>query len=137
MGILTTHDAFILSLKIKLSPMNKNIENTGMDPSGQDRQQIKIIVQIDKALQDLIPGYLATRREDVQKLRRAIAEKDHETIRLLGHSMKGSGGGYGFDGITEIGRKIEIAAKNQDLEESRKLSEELKQYLDRVEVNYV
>ena len=137
MGILTTQDAFILSLKIKLSPMNKNIKNTGINPSGQDRQQETIIVQIDKALRDLIPGYLETRREDVQKLRRAIAEKDHETIRLLGHSMKGSGGGYGFDGITEIGRKIEIAAKNQDLEELRKLSDELKQYLDRVEVSYV
>jgi HPt (histidine-containing phosphotransfer) domain-containing protein len=99
-------------------------------------QQGTIVVRIDKVLQDLIPGYLGTRREDVQKLYRAIAEKDHETIRLLGHSMKGSGGGYGFDGITEIGRQLEIAAKQQDLDESRKLADALKLYLDRVAVIY-
>ena len=117
--------------------MDNNIKNAGMHPaSGVDRQQERIIVQIDKVLQDLVPDYLQTRREDVQKLHRAITEKDHETIRLLGHSMKGSGGGYGFDGITEIGRQIETAAKKQDLEGSRKLAEELQQYLDRVAVIY-
>jgi HPt (histidine-containing phosphotransfer) domain-containing protein len=128
-------DAVILSLKVKLSPMDNNIKNSGIHPaSGLDKQQEKIIVQIDNVLRDLIPGYLESKREDVQKLHRAIAEKDHETIRLLGHSMKGSGGAYGFDGITEIGRQLEIAAKKQNLEESRKLADELVQYLDRVEL---
>lgn len=102
----------------------------------QNSQQGTIVVRIDKALQDLIPGYLDTRREDVQKLHRAIAVKDHETIRLLGHSMKGSGGGYGFDGITEIGQQLETAAKQQDLDGSRRLTEALKLYLDRVAVIY-
>jgi HPt (histidine-containing phosphotransfer) domain-containing protein len=113
--------------------MDNNIKNSGIHPaSGPDRQQEKIIVKIDNVLRDLVPGYLKSKREDVQKLHRAIAEKDHETIRLLGHSMKGSGGGYGFDGITEIGAQLEIAAIKQDLEESRKLADELVQYLDRV-----
>ena len=113
-----------------------NINGNGSCTPGFDTQNGTIVVQVDKALQDLIPGYLNARREDVRKLHRAIADKDLETIRLLGHSMKGSGGGYGFDGITEIGRQIEASAKNQDLEESRKLTETLKQYLDRVTVVY-
>jgi HPt (histidine-containing phosphotransfer) domain-containing protein len=115
--------------------MDNNIKNAGRNPaSGPGKQQEKIIVKIDNVLRDLIPSYLKKTREDVQKLHRAIAEKDHETIRLLGHSLKGTGGGYGFDGITEIGAQLETAAKRQDLEGSRKLAEELQQYLDRVEL---
>ena len=33
--------------------------------------------------------------------------------KLLGHSMKGSGEGYGFDTISEIGRFLEEAAKKK------------------------
>jgi len=110
--------------------MNNSIKRDAPYPSGLDMQNGTIAVKIDRTLQDLLPGYLGTRRKDVQKLRRAIAARDLETIRLLGHSMKGSGVGYGFERITDIGRQIKTAAKKQDLEELRKLTELLKKYLD-------
>ncbi len=96
----------------------------------------KITVQVDRELQDLVPGYLQNRREDARTLQRSLSEKDFETMRILGHSMKGSGGGYGFDGITEIGEKIEAGAKNCDEEELRLWTAELVHYLDGIEVIY-
>ena len=59
---------------------------------------------MDEDLGDLIPGYLENRKKDVVEILNCLNRRDYETIRSLGHKMKGSGGGYGFDTITEIGK---------------------------------
>jgi len=50
--------------------------------------------------------------------------------------MKGAGGGYGFDAITDLGRSIEEAAKNGDGEEIKRKTAELSVYLDSLDVIY-
>jgi Hpt domain len=65
-----------------------------------------------------------------------LEKNDFEAIRMLGHSMKGAGGGYGFDGVTEIGRNLEEAAKEADSNKIRNGVHELAEYLRRVEVIY-
>ena len=67
----------------------------------------KMVVQVDPELEDLIPGYLENRHSDVQSILAALERGDCETIRVLAHSMKGSGGGYGFDAITDISGDID------------------------------
>ncbi|TDJ68612.1 MAG: Hpt domain-containing protein, partial [Proteobacteria bacterium] len=57
----------------------------------------KIIVNIDPDLEDLIPGFLNNRAHDVRAINDLLDAEDFGAIRLLGHSMKGAGGGYGFD----------------------------------------
>jgi HPt (histidine-containing phosphotransfer) domain-containing protein len=96
----------------------------------------KIMVHIDPELKDLIPEYLENRYKDIESITAALEQKDYGTVQTLGHSMKGSGGGYGFEGITEIGRALEQAAKCQNSEEIRKLTSELGTYLECVEVIY-
>lgn len=96
----------------------------------------KEIAKIDKDLSDLIPGYLARRQEDIAAIRSASASNDFEQVRILGHSMKGSGGGYGFDRITEIGRQIEDAAKDKDPARIGRCADELAEYLARIEIVY-
>ena len=96
----------------------------------------KILVRADPDLADLIPGFLENRRKDVTAMLAALETGDFETVRILGHSMKGAGGGYGFDAITEIGSALEQAAKRADAEASRKWAGELSRYLDQVEVIY-
>ena len=58
-----------------------------------------IVVVMDPELEELIPNYLENRHRDVQSIVDARVQGDFEAIRLLAHSMKGSGGGYGFDAI--------------------------------------
>ncbi|HPC86164.1 MAG TPA: Hpt domain-containing protein [Smithellaceae bacterium] len=100
----------------------------------QDAQKAKFIVIVDEDLQDLIPGYLENRRKDVEELQGALERSDFEVIRVLGHKMKGSGGGYGFDEISEIGRTLEDAAKQSQAEKIREEIRRLRHYLDHVEV---
>ena len=94
----------------------------------------KIIVGVDSDLEDLIPGYLENRKDDIQSILEALQDGDYEKIRLLAHSMKGSGGGYGFVSITDIGKSIETAAVERNDEEIKNQVNELSSFLDRVEV---
>ncbi|MDD5095186.1 MAG: Hpt domain-containing protein [Dehalococcoidia bacterium] len=96
----------------------------------------KITIIVEKDLEDLVPGFLKNRRTDVKSMTEALAQGDFDKIRVLGHSMKGSGGGYGFDAVTDIGRVLEIAAKESATEELQKQIRELEIYLDRITVVY-
>ena len=100
----------------------------------RDDVQEPIRIRVDPELASLIPGFLENRRKDVKSLLDAIDRGDFETARILGHSMKGSGGGYGFDGITDIGGEIEVAAKRSDPVAIRTHVDALSLYLARVEV---
>lgn len=96
----------------------------------------RISVEIDRDLEDLIPGFLANRRSDIDKMRAALGSGDFEPIRIAGHSMKGAGGGYGFDDITRIGADIETAAQAEDVESINRGIDALEDYLERIDIIY-
>jgi signal transduction histidine kinase/CheY-like chemotaxis protein len=96
---------------------------------------IAIPVSIESWLKPVVGGYLEKRRGDVAKLREALVHSDYETIRTLGHQMAGTGGGYGFEPITEIGSVLEDSALAIDAEKIRATIEELDRYLNAVQVN--
>ncbi|MBN1254214.1 MAG: Hpt domain-containing protein [Deltaproteobacteria bacterium] len=96
----------------------------------------RIIIHVDPEIADLVPGFLENRRKDIKTMDAALKQGDFETIQILGHSMKGAGGSYGFDAVTDIGKSLEDAAKNNNAEEIQRSVGELAAYLDRVEVIY-
>lgn len=105
-----------------------------MTAKADDNRAGKTIVRVDPEIAELIPGFLQNRRKDIAAMLDAVQRSDFETVRVLGHSMKGAGGGYGFDAITEIGAALEEAAKQRNAAEVRDRVNELSRYLDRVEV---
>ena len=96
----------------------------------------KNTVYVDEDLKELIPDFLENRSEDIKELKSAISTKDFEAIRKIGHTIKGVGGGYGFDYVTELGQKIEEAAKKSDEDLLNELILELENHLDNVEIVY-
>jgi HPt (histidine-containing phosphotransfer) domain-containing protein len=100
------------------------------------RQEERIIIHVDREIADLIPGFLENRRKDTESVEEFLKLRNFDSIRLLGHSMKGAGGSYGFDAITDIGRTLEQAALAKDSEEIKRAVQALSAYLDRVEVVY-
>ena len=95
----------------------------------------KIIVKVDPEIADLIPGFLENRKKDIEQMEIHLEAENFEEIERLGHSMKGSGAGYGFDGISDIGKSIEIAGKERNIEDIKKGIEDLKSYLERVVID--
>src|SRR6266852_5369810 len=109
-------------------------ERDEMTAKADDNRAEKTIIRVDPEIAELIPGFLENRRKDIAAMLDAVQRGDFETVRILGHSMKGAGGGYGFDVITEIGAALEQAAKQRNAAEIRDRVHELSRYLDRVEV---
>lgn len=95
------------------------------------------IVEIERDLEYLIPEYLEGRHRDVISMREALTNGDFESIRILGHNMKGTGGGYGFDALTDIGGEIQQAATSADAGALERLAGELADYLGRLKIRYV
>jgi HPt (histidine-containing phosphotransfer) domain-containing protein len=96
----------------------------------------KLVVRIDPDLRDLVPVFMTHKREDLRAIVVAIARADYEALSRLGHRIRGEGGSYGFEELTEIGTALEIAAKARDLAAIRKSAQELTTYLDSVEIVY-
>ena len=95
---------------------------------------LRLRVRPEPDLLELVPRYLARREADVEALEEAVTLQDHATVHRIGHSMKGSGGGYGFQGITDIGLRLEDAGREADLAAARLAIEDLGDYLRNVEI---
>jgi signal transduction histidine kinase/CheY-like chemotaxis protein/HPt (histidine-containing phosphotransfer) domain-containing protein len=93
----------------------------------------RIHVAVAASLEDLVPNYLDKRRKDLPKFTGALEAEDFETLRRLGHNLKGSGGSYGFQVLTEIGAAIEASARDRNGPAIRAKVEELARYLEDVE----
>ncbi len=93
-----------------------------------------ILVRANHKFADRIPAYRQNCRQNVIAMLDALDRVDFETVKYLGHQMRGSGSAFGFQGITDIGAALQQAAESADTEASRKWVGELSNYLDRVEI---
>jgi HPt (histidine-containing phosphotransfer) domain-containing protein len=87
-----------------------------------------------EGLEELIPGYLRNRHADLQTLAEALGRGDYDAMRILGHNMKGTGSGYGFAEISDIGKDLEAAAKERSNDGLRAQISNLSEFLKRVPV---
>ncbi len=101
--------------------------------SGEERlPNDTILVRTKPKFADLIPAYLQNCRQNVIAMADALDRVDFETVTFLGHQMKGSGGAFGFQAITDIGAALQEAGESADTAASRKSMGDLSCYLDRV-----
>jgi PAS domain S-box-containing protein len=105
-------------------------------PSSKEDSPPKDTVPLraNQKIANRIPAYLQSCRQNVIAILDALDRVDFATVSLLGHNMRGSGGAYGFQAITDIGAALEQAAESADTDASRKWVGELSSYLDRVEL---
>ncbi|MGA2881600.1 MAG: ATP-binding protein [Bryobacteraceae bacterium] len=71
-------------------------------------------IPVSDQVMALVPEYLASKEKQIEEARAALASRDFGPIRRFGHNLKGTGRGYGFPPIEEMGRKIESAAAQAD-----------------------
>lgn len=95
-----------------------------------------MIVYVDADLEEIIPEFLDNRRRDIKTLTSALDRGDLDTVLSMGHQMKGAGGSYGFDAISDFGGEMETAAKAGDTEAAMEAVRRLERFLAEVEVVY-
>ncbi|MGQ0546844.1 MAG: Hpt domain-containing protein [Betaproteobacteria bacterium] len=93
-------------------------------------------VTVTKDLEDLIPTFMKNRRKELDNLRVALAARDFEQLRQLGHRMKGVGVSYGFARVSALGKSIEDGARSGDRALLESSIAQYDDYLARVEVAY-
>ncbi|MEQ1680712.1 MAG: Hpt domain-containing protein [Nitrospira sp.] len=94
------------------------------------------LVHVDASFEPLVPKFMTNRKKEVVVMQEALTAKDFDTVRKVAHGIKGAGGSYGFDRITEIAASIEQAAKTGDASTIERDLPALGSYLDRVKVVY-
>ena len=65
--------------------------------------------------------------KELNTIKENMGSPSFDTLQTFGHNIKGSGGMYGFNEITNMGAEIESASKQENLEE-------IKSNLDKLEV---
>ncbi len=96
----------------------------------------KYKIVVDKDLQDIVPAYIESKKAELVSLSAMQAAGNLEELRKSGHKLAGSGGGYGFDRLSEIGRQLETAARTSDVPGVASALAGMKDYLENLEVVY-
>ncbi|NOY69222.1 MAG: PAS domain S-box protein [Deltaproteobacteria bacterium] len=94
------------------------------------------VVYAEQIYEKLIPRYLDDLRKDASSMESLLKTGGYDGIRKMGHNIKGSGGGYGFNKISEIGKALESAAKDEDRRMAENGVKALLNYLNQVKVVY-
>jgi hypothetical protein len=80
------------------------IEETSDDP----------MTLVPPELLHLIPGFLERREKEVGELAALLEQKQFADVKAIGHRLKGTGEGYGFPLVSDIGRELEAGAESRD-----------------------
>ena len=85
----------------------------------------------DPVLARLLPRFVERRRRDVATILDMLEQNRFDRLLSIGHNLKGTGRTYGCDGITDIGRALEQAARDGDAAEVRRQAAALDDYVRR------
>jgi PAS domain S-box-containing protein len=107
-----------------------------LEPAGKSEPESPPSIRIEAppGLEEIVPGYLAARREELPGMTALLAAADFKSLAVLGHNLKGSGTSYGFPDLSRIGSALELSAKQTDTQALGARLVELKDYLTRVEL---
>jgi len=93
----------------------------------------RIQLNVEPALRELLPGFLANRRKDVEAIARALGSGNLEAIKVVGHNIRCFSRVYGFEDLTALGEEIHQAASEGRTLRIAHARARLAEYLSRVE----
>jgi hypothetical protein len=92
-------------------------------------------LRVDPSLRELMPGFIANRRKDLELMRSALHSGDLGAIREVGHNIRCFSRVYGFDELTDLGEQIRLAAEEGSSLRILHLQRKLADYLERLEID--
>jgi HPt (histidine-containing phosphotransfer) domain-containing protein len=99
-------------------------------------ERSRIVVCLDEELEPIVTRFLGRKRGELQVLRNALQARDFETLRRMGHDLKGAGEGFGFPDLSAIGAQLERCAHARDGKAITEQIEAMEAYLAAVEVRF-
>ncbi|SME92231.1 Hpt domain-containing protein [Desulfovibrio gilichinskyi] len=96
----------------------------------------KIKETINSELERLVGRFMRNTDLEIATLVAAFKKSDFLAINRIGHNIKGTALNYGFKHLAEIGRSIEKAGADEDVENIERLLLCLKDYVVCVEIEF-
>ena len=93
-------------------------------------------ISVKQSLRPLVEMFLERLRASDRELRSAIHNSDFAAVRIFGHNLKGNGANFGFQALSDLGDRLEVAALDNDLETIKRHLEKLRRHLDSLVVDY-
>ncbi len=91
-------------------------------------------VSVDSDIEDLVPDFFRNRWVAHREMLEAMERGDVEVVRRHAHRMRGVGGAYGFNELTELGATMEEHAIAGRLQELAEVLKEVELHLERMSV---
>ncbi|MBS0203991.1 MAG: Hpt domain-containing protein [Planctomycetes bacterium] len=108
-----------------------------MEPAGIRPDKSKVVyssLRDEPDFAELLPFFVDELPEKQTVLSQLAQSNDFESLRREAHKLRGSAGGYGFQGLSDLAGKLEESCKNSVRDEAAILQsvDELLDYLGRV-----
>jgi CheY-like chemotaxis protein/HPt (histidine-containing phosphotransfer) domain-containing protein len=103
------------------------------DAVGDEQGEVSIQEEIDPDIRALIPFFLADLVKMAHEADEAAANGNWEALKGIGHKIKGAGGSFGFDRISQLGGALENAAQAGDRNTAVPLLSELADFIQRMD----
>jgi CheY-like chemotaxis protein/HPt (histidine-containing phosphotransfer) domain-containing protein len=89
-------------------------------PPIEPRNGEKIVSTMNhqRGMKEIIIEYIAGLPAEIAKIQDSLDRDDLQSLRRIAHQLRGTGGGYGFDSITELAGDVEEAIKAAGSRES-------------------
>jgi len=92
--------------------------------------QSKFIPEVDDpVIKDLLPGYIKSRHLEISQIKKLLVENNFDKIRIIGHNLAGSGSLYGLSPISELGKRLEMAALEQNIQNIQNLVDDIQNFV--------
>ena len=110
---------------------------SGIGPNQPIRDSLQPrVIELAKDVEVLVKRFLGRRQAELVLLRQAMEAGDYETIRRLGHDLKGAGESFGFPELSILGAKFELAGTARDSDQIALHIATMERYLTRVQVRF-
>jgi len=102
-----------LTKPVKKDELLRVIANhlSAVDTSGADKKEA-----VDDELADIRNDYLKSLPGQLEKITEASSRQDFDGVYRIAHDLKGTGGAFGQESISMLGKQIEGAAKEMHME---------------------
>jgi DNA-binding response OmpR family regulator len=118
---------------VLLKAIEEHCSETSRAPVTGGTRSVQATLSVAERLTARVPAYLKNCQENVATMSDALDRVDFETIRFLGHQLRGSGGAFGFQPISDAGAALLQASEASDQVALRVQLAVLQTFLDMAE----